>query len=180
MLVLGIDPGSHRCGWGIIRKEGNRFRHVEHGVVVLDKNRLLHERLGTLFTSISDIIEQYKPAVLAIEKSFVAKNISVAMKLGQVRGVIMVAGVLKNIFISEYSPNEIKLALVGYGHAAKLQMQKMVKAILGLTELPQSDAADALAVGICHLQQSRLTSKLSSFERRYDRIPSWKSVPKRP
>ena len=139
-----------------------------------------YERLGKLFTSTNDIIEKYNPSVLAIEKSFVAKNIGVAMKLGQVRGVIMVAGVLKGISVFEYSPNEIKLSLVGYGHASKAQMQKMAKAILGLTELPQTDAADALAVGICHLQQSRLTSKLSSIERRYDRIPSWKFVPKRP
>src|SRR3990167_2332768 len=102
------------------------------------------------------------------------------MKLGQVRGVIMVAGVLKGISVFEYSPNEIKLSLVGYGHASKAQMQKMAKAILGLTELPQTDAADALAVGICHLQQSRLTSKLTTLGKYHDRLSSWKFVSKRP
>lgn len=180
MLVLGIDPGSYQCGWGIIRKDGNKFTHIDHGVIVLNKKDPLHERLAKLFTSTNDIIGKFNPSVLSIEKSFVAKNVSVAMKLGQVRGVIIVSCALKNILVSEYSPNEIKLSLVGFGHASKLQMQKMAKAILGLSQVPKTDAADALAVGICHLQQSRLTSTFTTMGRRYDRIPSWKFVPKRP
>lgn len=180
MLVLGIDPGSYQCGWGVIKKDGNKFTHIDHGVIILSKKDLLHERLGQLFTSTSSIIEKYNPSILAIEKSFFAKNASVAMKLGQVRGVIIVAGALKNILVSEYSPNEIKLALVGFGHASKLQMQKMAKAILGLAELPQTDAADALAVGICHLQQSRLSSKLTTLGKNHDRLSAWKFVSKRP
>lgn len=162
MIVIGIDPGSRKCGWGLIKKEGNKFHHLEHGVIVLNESDPLHSRLSVIFSSINDLIKKFNPSVMSVEKTFVAKNVSSALILGQARGAVLVAGGLANLAIAEYSPTEIKLALIGYGLASKLQIQKMVKTMLGLRELPDSDAADALAVGICHLQQSRLSSMIKA------------------
>ncbi|HLB59617.1 MAG TPA: crossover junction endodeoxyribonuclease RuvC [Bdellovibrionota bacterium] len=180
MRVLGVDPGSRVTGWGIIRREGNRIIHEVHGTIPLNPDDPFPIRLKILFERLKEVIVTHQPQTLSLEKIFVAHNASSALKLGQARGVVMAVGAIQNLEIFEYSPTEIKQALVGYGHATKIQMQKMIKTILGLPELPKPDAADALAVGICHLQQSRLTSLVKGADKSRDRISSWATTSPRP
>lgn len=147
--ILGIDPGSRKTGFGII--ESGRFHpnYVSSGVIRVEKLTGA-QRLKTIFESVCQIIDQYQPHVMAIEKVFVYKNPSSAIKLGQARGVILCAAAIKEIPIMEYTPTQIKSTIVGQGHATKDQIQFMVQNLLKLTESPQEDAADALAGALCH------------------------------
>ncbi|MBD3610925.1 MAG: crossover junction endodeoxyribonuclease RuvC [Hydrogenovibrio crunogenus] len=147
--ILGIDPGSRKTGFGII--ESGRFHpnYVSSGVIRVEKLTGA-QRLKTIFESVCQIIDQYQPHVMAIEKVFVYKNPSSAIKLGQARGVILCAAAIKEIPIMEYTPTQIKSTIVGQGHATKDQVQFMVQNLLKLTESPQEDAADALAGALCH------------------------------
>jgi len=147
--ILGIDPGSRKTGFGVI--ESGRFHpnYVSSGVIRVEKLTGA-QRLKTIFESICQIIDQYEPQVMAIEKVFVYKNPSSAIKLGQARGVILCAAAIKEVPIMEYTPTQIKSTIVGQGHATKDQVQFMVQNLLKLTESPQEDAADALAGALCH------------------------------
>lgn len=147
--ILGIDPGSRKTGFGII--ESGRFHpnYISSGVIRVEKLTGA-QRLKTIFESVCQIIEQYDPQVMAIEKVFVYKNPNSAIKLGQARGVILCAAAIKDIPIMEYTPTQIKSTIVGQGHATKDQVQFMVQNLLKLTESPQEDAADALAGALCH------------------------------
>lgn len=147
--ILGIDPGSRIAGYGIVESEGNHLRHVVNGAIKLGDGDY-PERLRQLFTELSDVISTQLPAEAAIERIFMNKNADSAIKLGQARGVAMVACSLQQLPLQEYSANQIKQALVGRGHATKSQIQHMVKVLLNLRETPPADAADALAVAICH------------------------------
>ena len=147
--ILGIDPGSRITGYGIIESEGNHLRHVTNGAIKPGEADY-PERLREIFKTLTDIINTESPAEAAIERVFMNKNADSALKLGQARGVAVVACSMQNLPLSEYSANQIKQALVGRGHAAKSQIQHMVKVLLNLREAPQPDAADALAVAICH------------------------------
>lgn len=147
--ILGIDPGSRKVGFGLI--ESGRFhpRYKLSGVVRVEKYSGA-DRLKYIFEAVTQIVEQYQPDVVAVEKVFVYKNPNSAIKLGQARGVILCAAAMLNVPIMEYTPTQIKSTVVGQGHAGKAQVQFMVQTLLKLSETPQEDAADALAVALCH------------------------------
>lgn len=147
--ILGIDPGSRITGYGIIDSEGNHLRHVASGAIKLG-DADYPGRLRQIFTELNDIIDAQSPVEAAVEQVFMNRNADSALKLGQARGVAVVACSMQDLPLNEYSANQIKQALVGRGHASKSQVQHMVKVLLNLREVLQADAADALAVAICH------------------------------
>ena len=150
MRILGIDPGSHVTGYGIIEKKRNYLRPVLYGEIKPKKDSPLSATLIYVYQQLSAVISQTAPEAIALENIFYGKNVRSLIKQAQVRGVAIYAGADKNIDVFEYSPLEIKKAVVGYGRAEKRQVQVMVRAILKLPELPPADAADALATAICH------------------------------
>ena len=150
MRILGIDPGSHVTGYGIIEKKGNYLRHVAHGEIKPKKDSLLSATLIYFYQQLSEVISQTAPQAIALENIFYGKNVRSLIKQAQVRGVVIFSGADQDIPVFEYSPLEVKKAVVGYGRAEKRQVQIMVKAILKLPVLPPADAADALATAICH------------------------------
>ena len=148
-LILGIDPGSRKTGFGIINCLGAKSEYVGSGVIrVPDVS--LPERLKVIFDSVSEIIEKYCPQEFAIESVFMAKSAGSALKLGQARGAAIVAAVNQDLPVSEYEARKVKQSVVGNGGADKLQVQHMVKTLLKLPATPQEDAADALAIALCH------------------------------
>ncbi|MDE0354495.1 MAG: crossover junction endodeoxyribonuclease RuvC [Deltaproteobacteria bacterium] len=148
--ILGIDPGTLKTGWGVIRADGTRLRHVAHGTVRTSPSQSQDRRLQRIFTELVKVIREHEPAHVSLEKVFLARNVQSALKLGQVRGVALLAAAEHDVAVSEYNAVQVKKALTGYGHAAKGQMQQMVAAVLGLPDEPAEDAADALAAAICH------------------------------
>jgi len=147
--VLGIDPGSRKTGFGIVESGRYHPSYVVSGVIRVEKFSGA-QRLKNIFESICQIIDQYQPDVMAVEKVFVHKNPRSAIILGQARGVILCAAAIKDVPIMEYTPTQIKSTIVGKGHATKEQIQFMVQNILKLSQAPQEDAADALACALCH------------------------------
>jgi len=147
--ILGIDPGSRITGYGVIDMDGARTEYVASGCVQTGGGAL-PERLRVIFESITELVTTHRPDEMAIEQVFMHRNADSALKLGQARGAAICAGVHHALEVSEYSPREIKLAVVGKGGAAKEQVQHMIRAILRLSATPQADAADALAVALCH------------------------------
>jgi crossover junction endodeoxyribonuclease RuvC len=147
--ILGIDPGSRITGYGIIEVRPNQAVCISHGCIKVEQ-QALSERLMRIHLGLTDLIEQFSPQEMAIESVFVQRNVDSALKLGQARGAAIASVALSSIPVHEYSPAEIKKSVVGRGNAAKQQVQHMVKAILGLHRSPQADAADALAVALCH------------------------------
>ena len=159
--IIGIDPGSRVTGYGIIDYVDRRLTHVASGCINTSRGAL-PERLKEIFTELESVLAQYQPDELAIEKVFVQKNVDSALKLGQARGAAICAAVTRNIPVAEYSPNQIKQAVVGKGHAAKDQVQHMVSILLKLEEPPSSDAADALACAICHGNTKQTLGRFNS------------------
>ena len=151
MRVIGIDPGTRRMGYGIVESSGSRLIHIDNGAIITSPGDPLPARLKGIYDGITEVIEEYKPDVVSIEDIFYSKNVKSAMKLGHARGVGMLAGANKGLGIFEYTPTAIKSAVVGFGRAEKAQIQQMVKILLNLPEVPQEDAADALAAAICHI-----------------------------
>jgi len=154
-IILGIDPGSRVTGFGVIASDGNRHRYLTSGCITMSTQQPLAERLEKIFTDLNDVITAHAPAVAAIEQVFVYKNANVALKLGQARGAAIVAVAKHALPLAEYSPRSIKSAVVGYGGADKIQVQHMIKRLLNLNAVPPSDAADALAVALCHAHTGR-------------------------
>ena len=150
MTFLGLDPGLRNTGWGIIRTDGNRLSHVADGVVHSDARLTLAERLVQLYEGLCGILADHVPDEAAVEKTFVNRNPTSTLLLGQARGVVMLAPARLGIPVSEYSPNLIKKSVVGAGHAGKNQIKMMVRLLLPTSQLDSADAADALAVAICH------------------------------
>ena len=150
MRILGIDPGSHVTGYGVIERKGNYLRHVIYGEIKSKKDSLFSAMLISIYQQLSDVISQTAPQAVVLENIFYGKNVRSLIKQAQVRGVAIFAGADNDLSVFEYSPLEVKKAVVGYGRAEKRQVQVMVKAILKLPELPPADAADALATAICH------------------------------
>lgn len=148
-IILGIDPGSRITGYGVVAMEKNRSEYITCGCVTMAELPV-DGRLRAIFEGISEVIRVHRPDECAIEKIFMNRNADSALKLGQARGAAIVAAAVGQLPVHEYSPNEIKLAVVGRGHAAKEQVQHMVRALLTLTAMPSPDAADALAVALCH------------------------------
>ncbi len=147
--ILGIDPGSRITGFGVIALESKKISYITSGCIRLEK-QALPQRLLEIFNNINELIQTFQPTEFAIEKVFISKNVDSALKLGQARGAAMVAAAQNHLNIFEYSPNEVKQAIVGKGHADKTQVQHMIKVLLNLPISPQSDAADALAIALCH------------------------------
>ena len=151
MKILGIDPGIALVGYGLIEVTGNNFKMLEYGVLKTSKDTPTTERLSYIYQELTDIIDEYKPEEVSIEELFINKNVKTAIKVGQARGVEILACVEKGLRVYEYTPLQIKNALTGVGRAEKHQVQEMVKTILSLDEIPQpDDAADALAAAVCH------------------------------
>lgn len=148
-LILGIDPGSRKTGFGIIRVRGSRHEYVASGVIRLPVIALA-DRLKIIFDSVSEIIDSHGPQEVAVEEVFMAKSAGSALKLGQARGAAIVACVRHELIVAEYTARQIKQAVVGTGAADKEQVQHMVKILLKLPATPQEDAADALAAALCH------------------------------
>ncbi|WP_133128179.1 crossover junction endodeoxyribonuclease RuvC [Legionella nagasakiensis] len=149
-VILGIDPGSRITGYGLIREsQGRQLYYLDSGCIRTSEGEL-SQKLLQIFNGICQIMDEYHPQEIAIEQVFMHQNANAALKLGHARGVAMVACASHRIPVSEYSPREIKQSVVGYGAAQKEQVKHMVVNLLNLTSAPQSDAADALAIAICH------------------------------
>jgi len=153
--LIGLDPGLRRSGWGVIEVEGNSLVHVASGAVTSDAKAPLADRLSQLFTALTDVIATYEPAEAAVEETFVNKNPASTLKLGQARGVVMLAPAQRGLPVAEYAANLIKKSLVGTGHADKNQVQAMINILLPGARPETPDAADALAVAICHAHHRR-------------------------
>jgi len=150
MRLIGLDPGLRHTGWGIVEASGNRLTHVADGVVHARAGRPLAERLVDLFHQLQEVLDRYRPDEAAVEESFVNKNPASTLKLGVARGVVLLAPAERGLPVFEYSANLIKKSVVGVGHADKQQVEMMVKRLLPGAALEAADAADALAVAICH------------------------------
>jgi crossover junction endodeoxyribonuclease RuvC len=150
MRILGIDPGTRITGYGIIDVEGNRLRHVDNGIIKTRSSDPLPLRLKTIYDGLSTILKEFSPQAVAVEQVFLSKNPRAALTLGHARGTAVLSAVNLGLEVHEYSALQVKSAVVGYGHAAKQQVQQMVKTLINLPEVAQEDAADALAVAICH------------------------------
>ncbi len=151
MRILGIDPGYAIMGYGVLDYNGNRFKTVGYGSVETEAGLPMPERLKLLYDGLTEIIQKYEPDEVSIEELFFNRNVTTAIGVGEARGVAMLACVEGGLIVSEYTPMQIKQALVGYGKAEKAQVQMMVKTILNLPEVPKpDDTADAVAAAICH------------------------------
>jgi crossover junction endodeoxyribonuclease RuvC len=165
MRILGIDPGSETTGWGIIEGDGSRYSLVECGVVTVRPGQKFPARLLKISTALEDVIARHQPDACAIEDGFLASNVKVTLKLGQVRGVAMLAAEKASLPIHEYSPRLVKQTVVGHGNAEKFQVQQMVKTLLSLSSIPEPyDAADALAVAICHFHHASYNQRILGAE----------------
>jgi crossover junction endodeoxyribonuclease RuvC len=160
MLAIGIDPGTAITGYGLVRELADgSLQVVDYGVIQTPAGQAMPDRLVQIYQQLKQIIVLHSPQSGAVEKLFFARNVRTALSVGQARGVALLALAESGVEVAEYSPNEIKQAVVGYGGAEKMQVQLMVKALLDLEQIPQpDDAADALAVAICHLHSARIRS----------------------
>jgi crossover junction endodeoxyribonuclease RuvC len=155
--VLGIDPGTAACGYGIVHESGGRLRALDHGWWRTSARERPEARLKTIFDGVNALIAEHAPDAVALEESFVGADARIALSVGQARGVVLVAGANAGLACAEYSPSTVKQSVCGYGRADKDQVGRMVKAILALAEVPKPNhAADALAVAICHALASPL------------------------
>ena len=161
MRVIGIDPGLRQTGWGVISVSGNRLSHVSDGIVESDPNLTLAQRLKQIHGGLQGVMREYNPDEAAVEETFVNVNAASTLKLGQARGVTLLVPARHGLPVAEYAPNMIKKSVVGAGHAAKEQVQMMVKTLLPGSMIDSPDAADALAVAICHAHH-RVASGLAA------------------
>lgn len=169
MRVLGIDPGSETLGWAIVEGSGSKYAAVDFGIVKSNARHAFSKRLANIYDGVATVIENFQPDVLSIEEAFYAVNVKVALKLGQVRGVVLVLAEQRGLRIAEYAPRLVKQTVVGYGNAEKHQVQEMVKMLLRLNSLPTPhDAADALAIAICHFHHAGVKEKI---EKSVKKIP---------
>ncbi len=160
--LIGIDPGSRITGYGIIDLDGPRSYHIASGGIKTDSSLPAPERLKTIFEGIATVIRDYQPTEAAVEQVFMHRNPDSALKLGQARGAAICAVVIAGLPVSEYAARAIKQAVVGSGAADKIQVQRMIALLLNLPELPQPDAADALAVAVCHGHTRKTIQRLGT------------------
>lgn len=156
MRVLGIDPGSLVTGYGIVEQQGNKLIHIDNGCIAPNNKQPLHLRLKEIYSGLQEAIQRYNPDAISIEDIFFSQNARSALKLGQARGAAILSSVNAGKEVFEYTPMQVKQAVVGYGRASKDQVQKMTKVLLNLPEVAQADAADALAVAICHINSAKI------------------------
>ena len=155
MRVLGIDPGSRRTGWGVVQLEGTRLHPIASGTISVSGSLALPARLRRIHEGLIEVISLHRPEAVAVEEIFFAKHANAALKLGHARGVALLVAAESDIDVHEYPPAIVKRTVVGRGAADKVQVGRLVTALLGLRAPPQEDAADALAVAITHIQASR-------------------------
>jgi len=157
LRILGIDPGYALIGYGIIDVVGNTLKPVKYGCIKTEAKTNFYSRMITINTELKELLKEYSPNSMAIEKLFFARNTTTALDVAQVRGAIIQEGLNSGLEIFEYTPNEVKLAVTGYGKADKQQIQQMIKSLLNLKEVPKpDDTADALAIAICHNNSYRI------------------------
>ncbi len=155
--LLGIDPGLAATGWGVVRFDGTRFRHVAHGVLETGPELGLPDRLRAIYEGILSVLEEYRPDEAGVEELYFARNVASAIPVAHARGVVVLALGQRGVPTGFYQPQQVKQAVIGRGRAEKGQVQRLVAVLLGLEEVPSPDhAADALAVAVCHCQRSRL------------------------
>src|ERR671938_1552458 len=160
-IILGIDPGTATMGWGVIRQEGNRLFYMQHGAIITPSAWEMPRRLGRLFDGVTELLKGYRPETIAVEDLFFNTNVTTAITVGQARGVALLAAYKAGIEVSEYTPLQVKQTITSYGRADKRQMQEMVKALLNLPAIPRpDDAADGLAIAICHAFSGSLPGKV--------------------
>jgi crossover junction endodeoxyribonuclease RuvC len=164
--VLGVDPAAAGAtGYGVIESDGRHCRMLRFGALRATRKGPEHfpQRLREIHAMLSELIEEFEPQGVAVESVFTALNMRTALKLAEVRGVVLLAAAQRNISVHSYSPREVKACVAGYGHAGKEQMQQMVRAMLGMSETPEpADAADALAVALCHVQAAQYRARLDA------------------
>jgi crossover junction endodeoxyribonuclease RuvC len=162
MKILGIDPGTVVMGYGLIESDGNETALVDYGAIVVPERLKTGERLNYLYTELLKIIQHYKPDSCAVEQPFVAKNVKSAMAIGRAQAIALLAANSQNIPTHEYTPAQVKMRVANYGASSKEQIQEMVRLQLGLEETPQpNDAADALAVALCHVQEMHINELIA-------------------
>jgi len=165
MLVLGIDPGTATTGYGLVVDTASGLALVTYGVIQTPAGAPMPERLRSIYHALTELVALHRPDSAAVEKLFFQRNVSTALTVGQARGVALLALAEAGVSVGEYNPRDVKQAVCGYGGAGKLQVQQMVRALLNLSDLPRpDDAADALAVAICHLHSAQLKAQLSQAE----------------
>ena len=165
MRVLGIDPGSETLGWGVVDGSGSKYALVDFGTVKSNPKQQFSKRLLNIYNGVADVLDKHSPDVLSVEDTFYAVNVGVALKLGQVRGIMLLLAEQHGIEIAEYAPRLVKQTVVGYGNAEKHQVQEMVKLLLRMKTVPTPhDAADALAIAICHFHHAGLQDKLKKIK----------------
>jgi len=160
-LILGLDPGSRRTGFGLIQVTGTTLEYISSGTIHIDETASWPDRLHEVFDSVREVIAKYRPREVAVEHVFMGKSAGSALKLGQARGAAIVAATQENLPVFEYEARKIKQAVVGSGAAEKKQVQQMVKMLLKLPAIPREDAADALAVAICHAHTQKSLIRLA-------------------
>jgi crossover junction endodeoxyribonuclease RuvC len=167
MMILGIDPGTVVMGYGVIEAGDDKITLVESGALSTKERSPIGERLSYIHRRLLEIISQYQPDAVAIEQPFMAKNVKAALAVGRAQAIAILAAAERDIPAYEYTPAQVKQRVTNYGASTKEQVQEMVKLQLGLTEVPQpNDAADALAVALCHLQETHLESLLAQGEQK--------------
>lgn len=150
-IVLGVDPGTALCGYGIVKESGNKFEALSFGSVETFKDEPMHKRLETIFVTLTRLVKLYKPEAMSIERLFFNKNVTTAITVGQARGVCLLVAAMHSLAVYEYTPGEVKLSLTGSGKAVKQQVGFMVKSLLNLDEIPKpDDTSDALAIALCY------------------------------
>ncbi|MFD1772815.1 crossover junction endodeoxyribonuclease RuvC [Paenibacillus rhizophilus] len=167
MRILGIDPGIAIVGFGFIDKNGSKLTPVQYGCIQTEAHTPEEERLLHVYEGMLQLIDRYKPEAVALEKLFFNRNVTTAMSVGQARGVLVLAAVQRGLAVAEYTPMQVKQAIVGYGKAEKKQVQEMVRMYLKLSAVPKpDDVADALAVAVCHAHSYTLNSKINEVLRK--------------
>ncbi|MFH1613044.1 MAG: crossover junction endodeoxyribonuclease RuvC [bacterium] len=163
MLILGIDPGIARIGYGIVKDEKGNLIPISYGCIITSPQTIFPLRLKKIYEEILKIIKEFKPEIVVIEKLFFAKNIKTAISISQAQGVIILASIMSGISIKEYTPLEVKQSVTGFGKADKKQVQVMIKHILKLKEIPKlDDTADALALAICYLNFAKFEKQIKN------------------
>ncbi|NLA11641.1 MAG: crossover junction endodeoxyribonuclease RuvC [Firmicutes bacterium] len=156
MIILGIDPGLALTGYGLVEERQNGFKRIASGTVRTSRKTPGALRLAAIYDAVTELIRQYQPRAVAVEKLFFCKNVRTAMQVGEARGTILLAAAKNNLDLYEYTPLQVKQAVAGYGQADKLQVQRMVELLLKLAQpITAADEADALAIALCHLQNFR-------------------------
>lgn len=169
-LVLGVDPGTAITGYGLVWAEGDSLKLVDYGAITTSSDKPLPQRLQEIYRQLTALIQERQPSSAAVEKLFFSRNVRTAFSVGQARGVALLAMANAGLPVHEYTPLEVKQAVVGYGRATKEQVQEMVKVLLGLDSMPQpDDAADAIAVAICHIHSIKVRSLSLEAEKTWRR-----------